>query len=189
MRMHGSNGPGSITNLRIDAAILAIKHSFIVDHYDCGAGLGTLHVKGAIAQKYRGAGRRRSGAGTGYIKNYIYDDRLRYLTAAELHRAGPVGLGDRPRDDRLRPVADFLQFLSTCRAKVFRPSGQDADAGPHASLPKSSCSRPARRTTSLVGLEIEAGSIGAAEVHVNGAARRRPRPRSQPLAPGAVRRR
>ena len=40
---------------QIDAAILAIDHSFIVDHYDCGAKLGTLTVNGAIAQKYRGA--------------------------------------------------------------------------------------------------------------------------------------
>lgn len=73
----GKNGPGSITNLRIDAAILAIQHSFIVDHYDCGAALGTLTVNGAIAQKYRGA----VGVigGSGYLKNYNYDDRLRYI--------------------------------------------------------------------------------------------------------------
>ena len=43
------------TNLRIDAAMLAIQHSFIVDHYDCGATLGTLTVNGAIGQKFRGA--------------------------------------------------------------------------------------------------------------------------------------
>ena len=63
---------------RIDAAILAIEHSFIVDHYDCGAALGTLTVKGAISQKFRGpVGTHR--AGTGYLKNYKYDDRLRYM--------------------------------------------------------------------------------------------------------------
>jgi hypothetical protein len=73
----GSNGPGSISNLRIDAAILAIEHSFIVDHYDCGAGLGTLTVNGAIAQKYRGPVGTIGSAG--YLKNYTYDDRLRYL--------------------------------------------------------------------------------------------------------------
>ena len=73
----GSNGPGSITNLRIDAAILAINHSFIVDHYDCGAMLGTLTVNGAIAQKYRGA--VGTTGNSGYLKNYTYDDRLRYL--------------------------------------------------------------------------------------------------------------
>jgi type II secretory pathway pseudopilin PulG len=73
----GSNGPTSLTNIRIDAAILAINHSFIVDHYDCGAALGTLTVNGAIAQKYRGA--VGTSGGSGYIKNYNYDDRLRYL--------------------------------------------------------------------------------------------------------------
>ena len=41
--------------MRIEAAMLAINHSFIVDNYNCGAKLGTLTVKGAIAQKYRGA--------------------------------------------------------------------------------------------------------------------------------------
>ena len=49
-----TNGAGSVENLSIDAAILAINHSFIVDNYDCGASLGTLNVNGAISQKYRG---------------------------------------------------------------------------------------------------------------------------------------
>jgi hypothetical protein len=72
----GVNGPGSLTNPQIDAAVLAIDHSFIVDHYDCGGSLGTLNVTGAIAQKFRGAvGTTR---GTGYKKNYVYDDRLRF---------------------------------------------------------------------------------------------------------------
>ncbi len=77
-----STAPASQPNLRIDAAILAIAHSFIVDHYDCGDDLGTLTVNGAISQKFRGA------VGTfgnweqrhGYDKNYNYDDRLRYIS-------------------------------------------------------------------------------------------------------------
>ena len=73
----GSNGSGSVSNLRIDAAILAIDHSFIVDHYDCGNSLGTLTVNGAIAMKYRGP--VGTTGGNGYLKNYTYDDRLRYL--------------------------------------------------------------------------------------------------------------
>ena len=68
------NGPGSIENPTIDAAILAINHSFIVDNYNCGSSLGTLTVKGAIAQKYRGA--VGTTGGTGYLKNYEYDERL-----------------------------------------------------------------------------------------------------------------
>ena len=76
----GSNGAGSLTNLRIDAAILAINHSFIVDHYDCGAPLGDLIINGAISQKFRGAvGTFGSSSSTGYTKDYNYDDRLRYL--------------------------------------------------------------------------------------------------------------
>ncbi len=77
----GSNGSGSLSNPRIDAAILAISHSFIVDHYDCGSPLGTLTVNGAISQKFRGPVGTFSGSSTvsGYSKNYNYDDRLRYL--------------------------------------------------------------------------------------------------------------
>lgn len=69
------NLTGSITNLKIEAALLAINHSFIVDNYKCGAGLEKLNVKGAIAQKFRGA--VGTTAGTGYIKNYEYDDKFR----------------------------------------------------------------------------------------------------------------
>jgi Tfp pilus assembly protein PilX len=77
----GVNGTGSLSNLQIDAAILAIAHSFIVDHYDCGSSLGTLTVNGAISQKFRGAvGTFGGGGGTGYTKNYNYDDRLRYIS-------------------------------------------------------------------------------------------------------------
>ena len=49
------NGNGSNQDLTIDAALLSIDHSFIVDHYDCGGSLGTLTVNGAISQKFRGA--------------------------------------------------------------------------------------------------------------------------------------
>jgi type II secretory pathway pseudopilin PulG len=73
----GSNKTGSIENLKIEAAILAIKHSFIVDNYRCGAKLGTLTVKGAIAQKYRGA--VGTTGSSGYIKSYEYDERLKTL--------------------------------------------------------------------------------------------------------------
>lgn len=66
-----------LENLKVEAAILAIKHSFIVDHYDCGGELGTLTVKGAISQKFRGP--VGTTGGTGYLKNYEYDDRLRYM--------------------------------------------------------------------------------------------------------------
>jgi type II secretory pathway pseudopilin PulG len=69
------NATGSVSNLKIEAALLAINHSFIVDNYKCGAQLGTLNVKGAIAQKYRGA--VGTTGNTGYLKNYEYEDEFR----------------------------------------------------------------------------------------------------------------
>jgi hypothetical protein len=77
---NGNNQSGSLTDPHIDAAILAINHSFIVDNYSCGSRLGNLAVNGAIAQKFRGpVGTYGGGGGTGYAKAYVYDDRLRYL--------------------------------------------------------------------------------------------------------------
>ena len=72
-----TNSDTSVNDLVIDAAIFALNHSFVVDRYGCGGGLGTLHVNGAIAQKHRGAVGTGSGT-TGFIKGYTYDDRLRY---------------------------------------------------------------------------------------------------------------
>jgi hypothetical protein len=64
----------------IDAAIMALSHSFIVDNYNCGSALGTLTVNGAIAQQFRGTVGTSSSSGgvaTGYLKNYNYDDRFK----------------------------------------------------------------------------------------------------------------
>jgi hypothetical protein len=72
----GTDGSGSQRDLVIEAAILALQHSFLVDNWRCGDGLGDLNVFGAIAQQYRGP--VGTTAGTGYIKNYEYNDRLRY---------------------------------------------------------------------------------------------------------------
>ena len=70
------NSTPEVDNVTIDAAILTLAHSFVVDNWRCGDQLQNLTVKGAIAQKYRGA--VGTTGGTGYIKNYNYDDRLRY---------------------------------------------------------------------------------------------------------------
>jgi hypothetical protein len=71
---------GSMTSPTIDAAILAINHSFIVDNWACGSPLGTLTVYGAIAQKFRGPVGTHSGStvASGYSKGYSYDYELRY---------------------------------------------------------------------------------------------------------------
>ncbi len=63
-------------NPTIQAGILAVKHSWIVDNYPCGAQLGNLNVEGAIAQEFRGPV-ALSGA-TGYTKKYTYDRRFAY---------------------------------------------------------------------------------------------------------------
>jgi type II secretory pathway pseudopilin PulG len=78
---NGNLKTGYLRNPVIDAAILAIKHSFIVDNYDCGSPLESLNVEGAIAQKFRGpVGTSSNGhTSSGYLKDYTYDDRLRYL--------------------------------------------------------------------------------------------------------------
>jgi hypothetical protein len=71
----GANHASGPFSIQIDAAILAIQKSFTVDKYWCGDRIGTLSVDGAIAQKFRGpVGRGDSG----YIKDYEYDDRLRF---------------------------------------------------------------------------------------------------------------
>ncbi len=69
-----------MSNPTIDAAILAINHSFIVDNWACGTSLGTLTVSGAIAQEYRGTVGTHSGSTivSGYAKGYSYDYELRY---------------------------------------------------------------------------------------------------------------
>jgi Tfp pilus assembly protein PilX len=71
-----TNDPGSLTDPYIYAAILAVNHSFIVDNFDCGATLGTLHVFGVIAQLFRGPVGTSGSGGSGYLKDYNYDDRL-----------------------------------------------------------------------------------------------------------------
>jgi Tfp pilus assembly protein PilX len=73
----GKNQTGSLENPWIYAAILATGHSWIVDNPACGSNLGELGVFGAIGQNYRGiVGTSGGGGGTGYYKNYEYDDRL-----------------------------------------------------------------------------------------------------------------
>jgi len=71
-----STPASSPVDVRIDASILALTHSFIVDNYYCGGSLGTLVVNGAIVQAFRGAVGKSGG--TGYLKNYTYDSRLKY---------------------------------------------------------------------------------------------------------------
>ena len=70
------NAAGSLQNPVIHAAILALNHSFIVDNWYCGANLGDLTIDGAIAQRHRGT--VGTAGGTGYIKKYTYNNRLKF---------------------------------------------------------------------------------------------------------------
>jgi hypothetical protein len=71
-----------MSNPEIDAAILAVNHSWAVDNSGCGAPMGNLNVSGAIAQRFRGTvGHFNQSTGQvsqGYGKAYTYDDTLRY---------------------------------------------------------------------------------------------------------------
>ncbi len=81
----GNNLSGVTPVYRIEAALLALRHSFIVQNWAYGSPLSTgsastmLNVTGSIAQKYRGPVATAYSNGTmvsGYRKNYQYDPRL-----------------------------------------------------------------------------------------------------------------
>lgn len=68
----------------VDAAILALQHTFRVQHFEKGMPRGTLRVTGATAQQFRGPVATSTDSGatvyTGYGKDYNYDPRLAYLS-------------------------------------------------------------------------------------------------------------
>jgi hypothetical protein len=63
----------------IDASLLSAKHTVIVQNWDKGTRLGSLHIKGSMAQLFRGPVGTGDGT-TGYLKDYNYDERLTYTT-------------------------------------------------------------------------------------------------------------
>jgi type II secretory pathway pseudopilin PulG len=74
----GANLSGAPVVNDLQAAVLSLRHSFVVQNWSKGTPLGTLNVTGAIAQKLRGpvgTGSSTSIA-SGYYKNYVYDSRL-----------------------------------------------------------------------------------------------------------------
>lgn len=75
-----SNLSTAQNNLTVEAAMLSVKHSFRVQNYNQGASQGTLTVRGAIGQRYRGAVGTFGSSSTGYAKQYVYDWRLRYAS-------------------------------------------------------------------------------------------------------------
>jgi large repetitive protein len=77
------NGSGR-QGITIDAAILALTQSFVVNNYDQGSPEGTLAVYGSVQQFGRGpVGQFDANTGslvTGYTKNYTWDPLLDYLS-------------------------------------------------------------------------------------------------------------
>jgi hypothetical protein len=71
---------GDVSNIEIDAAILSVTDSFVVETWNEGSQRGSLTVKGGIYQQYRGpvgtSSNNNCSNGTGYCKSYSYDTRL-----------------------------------------------------------------------------------------------------------------
>jgi hypothetical protein len=84
----GINTPHAVT---IDAAVLTLQHSFMVDNYSSGSisPQPYLTVHGALAQRYRGIVGQVGAAG--YLKDYNYDDRLHVLLPPYLFSLSTAG--------------------------------------------------------------------------------------------------
>jgi hypothetical protein len=79
------NIAGGARTVRIDAAVLSLQNSFIVDNWNRGGSPNpavSLTVNGAIAQFFRGPVGTNSGGvvNNGFAKDYWYDDRLKYAS-------------------------------------------------------------------------------------------------------------
>ncbi len=72
-----SNGSNGIT---IDAAILALNQSFVVNNYADGGTEGNVTVYGSIQQYARGPVGTFGGNPTGYIKHYTWDPLLDFVS-------------------------------------------------------------------------------------------------------------
>jgi hypothetical protein len=86
-----------LQNPVIDAAILTLNEQFFVSNWDCpdsqnptcsGAtgGNGNIYVNGSISENWRGP--VGTTAGTGYSKQYTYDQRLEYLSPPDYLNPG-----------------------------------------------------------------------------------------------------
>jgi hypothetical protein len=73
---HGAAYPAD--GLQIAGSIQTLQHSFFVQTYNRGSDQGTLYVRGSIAQAWRGI--VGTTGGTGYLKDYRYDKRLRFAS-------------------------------------------------------------------------------------------------------------
>jgi Tfp pilus assembly protein PilX len=74
------SGATAVSGVQVMGSIQTLQHSFLVQRYNKNGCSGTLQVDGSIAQRWRGAVGTLSGStcSTGYLKNYVYDTRLKY---------------------------------------------------------------------------------------------------------------
>jgi len=79
------DGGGYFTDATVHAAILSLTHSFMVQNFNQGtrSNLDNLILVGAIAQRFRGAVGMAGSPGKGYLKDYNYDQRLKYISPPE----------------------------------------------------------------------------------------------------------
>ncbi len=114
------------------AAILALKHSFIVDNFNCGKPeLGNLKVYGAIAGDFSngmtGVFERKSSI-HGYGYDLEYDNRIQVGGAAALPQPDPGRLVYPARDADQQPLASTVATQiprnktpgGNCRARARR---------------------------------------------------------------------
>jgi Tfp pilus assembly protein PilX len=73
-----TNAVTPASGIQIDASIQTLQHSFFVQSYNQGSYQGALTVFGSIAQKWRGIVGTGGAGGTGYLKSYGYDLRLKF---------------------------------------------------------------------------------------------------------------
>jgi len=102
----------------VDAVVLALNHSFIVNNYNSGAPLGSLTVNGTLDQDWRGPVGTLNGGGTivtGYSKNYVYDSRMLYLAPPYYLNPGTSQWA----------IASFTVVAGACT----QPAGQTCPAG------------------------------------------------------------
>lgn len=71
-----------LQNPVVDAVSLSLTHSFLVNNYQYGSYDGTLTAFGTVDEDWRGPVGTSSGSSvvTGYLKDYVYDPRLAYLS-------------------------------------------------------------------------------------------------------------
>jgi Tfp pilus assembly protein PilX len=101
---HSGSGTSAVwTDPTIQAAMMSVQHSFMVQNYNLGGIMNNLTITGAIAQNYRGTVGTTGSPGTGYKKAYSYDTRLKYLSPP--HFIDPVQSAFQVNTSAERPAA------------------------------------------------------------------------------------